>query len=119
MRWRSLAVALVCAGLCQMVPAADLKRGEVLFHTCAACHSVLGDGIGPDITGVYGQPAGKRRGFMYSDAMKNSGLVWNETNLRALVKNPQALVPGTKMTFPGYQMPADIDDVVAYIKSLK
>jgi len=99
--------------------AADLSRGEQLFHTCAACHSVLGDGIGPDITGIYGQPAATRPGFNYSDALKRRGLIWNEANLRALIHNPQAFVPGTLMSFPGYDRTADIDDVVAYLRMLK
>ena len=98
---------------------ADLARGEQLFHTCAACHSVLGDGIGPDITGIYGQPAATRPGFNYSDALNRRGLIWNEANLRAFIHNPQSFVPGTLMSFPGYERTADIDDVVAYLKTLK
>jgi len=99
--------------------AADLVRGEQLFHTCAACHSVLGDGIGPDITGIYGQPAAMHPGFNYSDALKHRGLTWTEANLRAFIRDPQAFVPGTLMTFPGYERTGDIDDVLAYLKSLK
>src|SRR5580693_1290090 len=99
--------------------AADLARGEQLFHTCAACHSVLGDGIGPDITGIYGQPAAMRPGFNYSDALKHRGLTWTDANLRAFIHDPQAFVPGTLMTFPGYERLSDIDDVLAYLKSLK
>jgi cytochrome c len=99
--------------------AADLARGEQLFHTCAACHSVLGDGIGPDITGIYGKPAAMRAGFNYSEALKRRGLTWNDANLRAFIHNPQAFVPGTLMSFPGYERADDIDDVVAYLKTLK
>jgi cytochrome c len=33
--------------------------------------------------------------------MKESGLVWNETTLRAFIENPHKLVPGTRMAFPG------------------
>lgn len=96
-----------------------LARGEQLFHTCAACHGVLGDGIGPDITGIYGQPAAMHAGFNYSDALKHRGLTWTEANLRAFIHDPQAFVPGTLMSFPGYERTADIDDVLAYLKSLK
>jgi cytochrome c len=99
--------------------AADLARGEQLFHTCAACHSVLGDGIGPDITGIYGKPAAMRAGFNYSEALKRRGLTWNDANLRAFIHNPQAFVPGTLMSFPGYERADDIDDVVAYLKTLQ
>jgi len=99
--------------------AADLVHGEELFHTCAACHSVLGDGIGPDISGIYGKPAAMRAGFNYSQALKRRGLTWNEANLRAFIHNPQSFVPGTLMSFPGYERTADIDDVIAYLKTLK
>jgi cytochrome c len=99
--------------------AADLQRGALLFQTCSACHSVLGDGVGPDLTGIYGQKAAQRAGFKYSTAMQASSLTWNEANLRAFIRNPQGLVKGTLMTFPGYTTPADLDDVVAYIKTLK
>lgn len=114
--WLCAAVATVAMG---NAAAADLKRGEQLFHTCAACHSVLGDGVGPDITGIYGKPAGMIAAFSYSAAMKKSGLVWNDANLQAFLKSPQTFLPGTIMTFPGYSMPADIDDVIAYLKTTK
>lgn len=99
--------------------AADLKRGELLFQTCSACHSVLGDGLGPDLTGIVGSKAAQVPDFKYSDAMKNSGLVWNEANLRRLIADPQALVKGTTMAFPGYKDKADQDNVIAWLKTLK
>ena len=96
-----------------------MTRGELLFQTCAACHSVLGDGIGPDLTGIYGQKAAGRPGFAYSDALKSSGLVWDEPTLRVFIRDPQAAVKSTKMTFPGYSDDADVDAVVAYLEGLK
>ncbi len=109
----------VLAALCPPAVAADIRRGELLFQTCSACHSVLGDGIGPDIYGIYGKKAAQREGFKYSDAMKNSGIVWDDATLRAFIKKPQSVVKGTAMAFPGYEMPADVDDVIAYLKTLK
>lgn len=106
-------------GAQQHVIAADLKRGELLFQTCAACHSVLGNGVAPDLTGIYGRKVAMHADFNYSTALRNSGIVWNESNLRAFIKNPQVLVAGTTMLFPGYSMQADIDDVIAYLKKLK
>lgn len=95
----------------------DLKRGELLYQTCAACHSILGDGIGPDITGIIGQKSAQIAGFKYSEAMKKANLVWNEPALRAFIANPQVVVKGTTMAFPGYTAPGDQDDVIAYMKS--
>jgi cytochrome c len=110
------ALTVPCA---QATFAADLKRGALLFQSCSACHSVLRDGIGPDIVGIYGQQAARRDGFSYSSAMKNSGIVWDDATLRAFVTNPQSVVKGTLMVFPGYAMLADVDNVVGYLKTLR
>jgi cytochrome c len=99
--------------------APDQSRGALLFQTCSACHSVLGDGVGPNLYGIYGKRAGTQPGFKYSSALSQSGLTWDEPTLRAFVTNPQALVKGTLMTFPGYSSPADVNSVVEYIKTLK
>ena len=101
----------------QAIAAEALSRGALLFQTCSACHSVLGDGVGPDLTGIYGSKAASRPGFDYSSALRSSGLVWDEPTLRAFITNPQDLVPGTTMTFPGYDKRADTDAVVDYLKT--
>jgi cytochrome c len=113
------ALAVSTALLAQHACAADVDRGALLFQTCSACHSVLGDGIGPDINGIYGRKAATREGFKYSEAMKLSGIIWDEATLRAFIKKPQSVVKGTAMAFPGYEMPADVDDVIGYLKTLK
>ena len=115
------AVVLACALGAQhrAVAAPDLARGELLFQTCAACHTVLGDGVGPDLRGVYGRKAATSPGFSYSAALKGSAIVWNDANLRAFVMDPQALVKGTAMTFPGYPAQSDVDDVIAYLETYR
>jgi len=113
------AVALLGAACTADIAAAELQRGALLFQTCSACHSVLGDGVGPDLAGIYGKKAASRPDFNYSSAMRASGLVWDEPTLSAFIGNPQALVKGTTMTFPGYPKAADVDAVVSYLKALK
>ena len=103
------------AGVC----AADLKRGEQLFQTCAACHLITGDGLGPDLHGVFGRKSGRVAGYEYSPAMLKANLTWDLKTLSAFVTNPQAVVPETKMTFPGYTSPADVQNVVAWLKQLR
>jgi cytochrome c len=73
--------------------------------------------IGPYLKGVFGRKAGAVAGFSYSNAMKSSGIVWNEDKLKAFVANPKALVPGTKMTFVGLKKQDEIDDLIAYLKT--
>jgi cytochrome c len=94
-------------------------RGALLFQTCSACHNVLGDGIGPDLTGIFGQKAARNASFNYSDALRNSNLVWDEVTLRAFIRDPQAVVKGTKMAFPGYSDAADVEAVVSYLRTYR
>lgn len=98
---------------------ADLKRGELLFQTCSACHTITGDGLGPDLHGVFGRKSAQVADFDYSPAMRAANLTWDAKTLAAFVANPQKLVSGTKMTFPGYTAQADIDNVIAYLKTLR
>ena len=96
----------------------DPKAGEVIFKQCAACHSLDPDTnkTGPSLAGLFGRKAGTVEDFNYSDANKNSGIVWDEANLRKYLPNPQALVPGTKMAFMGLKDPQQVEDVITYLK---
>ena len=99
--------------------AADVEHGKVVFQTCAACHSEKPDAIGPSLRGVYGRKSGSLDNFRYSNAMLRANLVWNEANLRAYLKNPQAKVKGNRMPFAGLSNPKDVDDVIAFLKQYK
>jgi cytochrome c len=99
--------------------AADVEHGKVVFQTCAACHSDKPDAIGPSQRGVYGRKSGSLDNFRYSNAMLRANLVWDEANLRAYLKDPQAKVPGNRMPFAGLTDPKDIDDVIAFLKQYK
>ena len=68
--------------------------------------------------GVVGRKAGTYPDYNYSDANKNSGLTWDEATLAVYLKNPKAKVPGTKMTFAGFQKDTDIANVIAFLKTL-
>jgi len=117
-----LRVMIGAVALCAtVVPAmaADPAAGEKAFAVCKACHRV-GEGakntVGPTLNGVVGRPAGTVEGFKYSDAMKNSGLTWDEATLTVYLKNPKEKVPGTKMAFAGVKDDAKIADIVAFLK---
>jgi cytochrome c len=96
----------------------DPKAGEVIFKQCAACHSLDPDTNkqGPTLAGLFGRHAGSIEDFNYSDANRTSGIVWDEAMLRKYIANPQAVVPGTKMTFQGLKDPQQVEDVIAFLK---
>jgi cytochrome c len=99
--------------------AQDAAAGEKVFAKCKICHQI-GEGaknmVGPVLNGVVGRPAGSYEGYHYSDANKNSGITWDEANLKEYLKDPKAKVPGTKMVFPGLKSDDDITNVLAYLK---
>ena len=99
--------------------AVDIDHGKVVFQTCAACHSEKPDAIGPSLRGVYGRKSGSLDNFRYSNAMMRANLVWDEANLRAYLKDPQAKVKGNRMPFAGLSDPKDVDDVIAFLKQYK
>jgi cytochrome c len=99
--------------------AADAAHGKVVFQTCAACHSDKPDAIGPSLRGVYGRKSAALPDFRYSNAMMRAGLTWDDANLKAYIKDPQAKVKGNRMPFGGLSSDADIDDVIAFLKDYK
>ena len=98
--------------------AQDADQGKALFKKCAICHAV-GAGaenkVGPQLNGLDGRKAGAVADFDYSDAQKNSGIVWNEATFKQYIKDPQAMVPGTKKTLSGIKDERQASDLWAYL----
>jgi cytochrome c len=51
--------------------------------------------------------------------MLRADLVWDEPNLREYLANPQAKVKGNRMAFSGLDSAKDIDDLTAYLATLR
>lgn len=97
----------------------DAARGKTLYDSrCVACHSVDANRVGPAHQGVFGRKAGAVPDYAYSDALKNSKVVWNANTLQAWLANPEVLIPGQSM---GYRVDelTDRKDLVAYLATLK
>jgi cytochrome c len=114
-----LALRVVLLVLASPAVAADAEHGKALFAPCAACHTNRVDALGPNLNGVFGRKAAALDDFRYSNAMKRANLVWDEDNLRAYISDPQMKVKGNRMPYGGMSDPRDVDDVVAYLKTLK
>ncbi len=113
----SLAVAALLAAPLH-AQAADAAKGKEVFAQCAICHSLKAgeNKIGPSLHGIFGRKAGTEAGFAYSDAIKKSGITWDAATLAKYIADPQAVVPGNKMPFPGLKDPAQVQDLLAYLK---
>jgi cytochrome c len=120
MRAAIAAAAMAAAmGLAHSAQAQDAAAGEQVFRKCKSCHRI-GDGaknlIGPQLNGLDGRHSGSVPGFRYSEANKNSGIVWNEQTFKEYIKNPRAKMPGTKMIYPGIKDEKEVADLWAYLK---
>ena len=115
--WLAFLGAVV--GIPSVGHAADAEHGKQVFAACAACHSDKPDAIGPSLRGVYGRTSGSLEDFRYSNAMMRAKLNWNDANLRAYIKDPQAKVPGNRMPFGGLHNEQDVEDVIAYLKTYR
>jgi cytochrome c len=117
-----LGLALSAPAFAAAPATGDAVAGRAAFNKCASCHQVgpnAKSGFGPHLTAIIGRPAAAAKDYTYSEAMKKSGLVWNEKNLTAFIKSPTDTVPGTKMRFWGIGNEKQIADMLAYLRSVQ
>jgi cytochrome c len=110
---------VAAAGFMPAALAQDVAAGQRSFNKCLPCHSVgpnAPNKLGPELDGLDGRHSGTAPNFSYSDANKDSGIVWNEAAFKQYIKAPQAMVPGTKMSFAGIKNDQEINDLWAYLK---
>ena len=105
--------------LAERLAAADLERGRIVFGRCRTCHypdKGAGHQNGPSLWNVWGRKAGTQEGFAYySQALKDSGLVWNPDYLDAWLADPRGFIPGNMMMSLGVPDPQQRADLIAYL----
>jgi cytochrome c len=82
------------------------------------CHDVgeaAKNKLGPELNGLDGRKAGTAEGYAYSDADKNSGIVWSESSFKEYLENPQEKMPGTKMIL-SVKNEKEVADLWVYLK---
>jgi len=74
---------------------------------------------GPSLARVWNQKAATAEGFSrYSEALRRADLVWTGETLDRWLVNPEKLVPGTSMTFPGLKDGKNRQDLIAYLEAV-
>lgn len=120
---------LVALGILALLPvttaqAQSLSAGEVVFvKECSKCHQI-GPGaknrIGPQLNGIVGRKAGSVSDFKYySEANRTSGTIWTEENLQQFIKDPRGMIVGTTQVYKGLEDSAEIEALIAYLKTMK
>lgn len=106
----------------QSAPAAvastgDTAAGQQVYRKCRACHSLEAgkNGLGPSLAGIVGEKAAAVPGYNFSPAMKMSNLTWDAATLDAYLADPQKVVPGNKMPFPGLKTERERSAVIAFL----
>jgi cytochrome c len=114
--------AIAVALLAGTGASARAAGGEDVFNdNCAVCHSVEPgvQKLGPSLAGVVGRKSASLPDYPYSPAMAAANKVWTRPVLDKYLTNPQAMVPGTKMTFPGLKSAKERAALLDYLTTLK
>lgn len=125
---RRLMVTMVVAAAAAMpsvASAQDAAAGQRVFNQCRACHTPDQggrNGVGPNLWAIVGRPAASIEGFRYSANMRElaaGGLTWTEDRLRPYITNPKAVVPQGSMSYAGLRNEQQLNDLIAYLNTLK
>ena len=97
----------------------DAARGQQNFRTCAPCHSLEPDRnmTGPSLANLWGRKAGGLSSFeRYSEALKASGIIWDDRSLDGWLTDPDRMVPDNEMPFNGIKDTRVRADLLAFLK---
>ena len=97
----------------------DAKAGKKVFKKCKACHVAdkPKNKVGPHLVNVMGRAVASVEGFKYSKPMAALGGDWTVERMTEFLRKPRKFVKGTKMSFGGLRKDADIENVIAYLRS--
>ena len=98
---------------------ATMDNGARQFaRKCSVCHSLelnYKRRAGPTLYGIFGRKAGTAEG--YTEALKNSDLIWDEITISDLFDHgPDVVTPGSKMPIQVIKNDSDLNDLVLFLK---
>lgn len=121
-RLASVLLAVTMLGTVPSAFAANPARGQRVYGMCFGCHAIGPHPrvkVGPPLDGIIGRRWASYAGYNYSAGLRaggKAGKTWTPATLNAWLKDPSAMVPGTKMHFMGLANPHDRADVIAYLE---
>ena len=117
----ALIVLLTAFAVASSAGSARAGGADVFNDNCAVCHSIEAgiQKVGPSLAGVVGRKSGSIADFPYSPAMASASLIWTKPQLNNYLTNPQGVVHGTKMLFPGLKNAKERTQLIDYLATLK
>jgi cytochrome c len=118
-RFGIIAVATIALLSPALAREGDASRGQQDFRACAPCHSLEPDRnmTGPSLANLWGRKAGGLSSFeRYSDALKSSGIIWDDRALDGWLTDPQRMVPDNDMPFEGIKDGRVRADLLTFLK---
>lgn len=113
---------MASASVAEQPPSPKVK-GERVFLKCFSCHA-LGPGAaklsGPHLAAIIGRKTAVQPGFAYSPAMKRFAARnprWTVALLDRYIADPEQVVPGTTMAFPGIHDPSERKELLDYFRA--
>src|SRR6266487_3073116 len=120
MKWFGMTALLTIAFLSPaLAQHGDSTRGQRAFMACSACHSLQSDRnmTGPSLANLWGRKAGSLPSFeRYSEALKSSGIIWDDRALDGWLTDPERMVPDNEMPFEGIKDARVRADLLAFLK---
>ena len=116
------ALLLACAAKAPQTSADQLARGERAYQQCYSCHALepgRNDLTGPTLHGIVGRAVAAEPGFDYSPALRGFAQRephWTKELLDRYAADPEALVPGTSMTYHGLRDADEREALIAYLE---
>ena len=101
---------------------ADIAAGKHYFlRKCSSCHDEFKSethGKGPNLWNVMGRKAGTAPEFDYSNAMRQSGHLWNYATLNYYLTDTKKAVPGRIMNFKGIKKDKDRAKLLLFLRTM-
>jgi glucose/arabinose dehydrogenase len=121
--WCAMSVAMATpAAYGAAAPGADASAGKALFQQrCSVCHTAEagdnGGAQGPSLAGILGRKAASGPQFSYTQALRDSQLVWDAPTLKRFLASPTSVVSGTAMLI-AVPEETERDNLIAYFQSI-
>ncbi|MCY4336558.1 MAG: c-type cytochrome [Litoreibacter sp.] len=101
--------------------AATMPNGERQFmRKCSICHTLEAGPsrkAGPTLHKVFGRRAGTVPGYLYSDTLDGSEIIWSGETIDALFdEGPDHYIPGSKMPMQVIAGAQDRADLIAFLR---